>query len=99
MQQIAFPLSAPAGLHVVLSHLWLVLKTIAIAIVMVLLVVEVRQNLAKDVTAQMKVAIGICLHAPHRVSVDIERGARVILGLQVFHVNLPRDGLIAVFHR
>ena len=98
MEDILTRTSPPAILDVVLSHLRIVLESIAIAIMMIPIVLKVGQQLGGAVLIAIDMEIGhrIGLKLTHAAAIEIELHLLLVLRLQILDVDLSRHGLVAV---
>ena len=94
---VALPL--PAVLQVPLAYIRLVLETVLVHVVMTELVLIVCQDLGAQLVVQMDVGISIDLQTTLRITKQVDSHALVVIGLQVFDVNLTGDTLVAVTDR
>ena len=99
VEDVAVTQPVPAALQVDLPHIGLVQEVVMVVVHICQVVLVVGQQIGIEARGQMQVAVGIGFDAAVTVAVQVECHALLILGLEVFHVDLSRDTLIAVAHR
>ena len=99
VEHIVRTLPLPAVLQVPLAHVGLIEESIIVYVVMAEVILIMRQHFRTQLIVQMDVGIDIGLQAAHGVAVEVYRQALIVIGLQVFDVNLARNTLITVADR
>ena len=99
--KLAYPAGRDVG-HaphsVVLAQLGHVHETIVVAVVVRLSVFEVQQNARRKPIVQMDAAVNVDLLLQFVVQISVGAQAVRALRLEVLHVDLSRDALVAVLH-
>ena len=101
MEHIVTSLPIPPILQVILSHLWVILEAISIAIMLTPVVFKVCQQFRTKVfvTIDMDISISICLKFTHRITIKINRHTCWIFWFNVLYVYLTSHCLIAILNR
>ena len=101
MEHVAAFFPKPAVLQVVLFHLRVVFKAVAIAVVVTPIVLKVGQQFGAEVlvAVDVHITVGIGFELSHRVAIEVERNALLVLRFHVFYVYLSRHGFVAVLYR
>ena len=101
VEHVAAFFPEPAVLQVILFHLRVVFKSVAIAVVLAPIVLKMYQQFRAEVLVAIDVhiAVGVGFELSHRVAIEVERNALLVLWFHVLNVYLSRHGFVAVLYR
>ena len=99
MENVTVAEPVPTVLHIHLPHVGLVKEMVMVVVHIGQVILVVSQHIGIQARGEVDVAIGIGFDAAIGVAIEVNGHARVILGFEVFHVDLSRNAFKAIAHR
>ena len=99
MEDVVLAFIQPTVLYIILFSAWHIIETIAIVIMVFEDILMMQQYLRCPLIRQMNVGIGVCLDSALGIAKEVYLHLLLILRLQVIHIDLTCNRLIAILHR